>query len=135
MADPRVFSRRIKAIADGIPRNTSVAASEAALRILSVVIPATPVDTGRARGNWQVSVGAPITRELPNKFDKTGQTTLAEARSTLQFKQPGATIYITNNLNYIQRLNEGYSAQAPAGFVEQAIRVALQGIRNVRIVR
>lgn len=134
MSNPRDFARRIRNIANGIPRNVSATASEAALRILSVVVPATPVDTGRARGNWQTSIGAPITREN-NRLDVTGQSAIAEGRRVLGYKPPGATIYITNNVKYIGRLNEGYSAQAPAGFVEQSIQVAIAGIRNARVVR
>jgi hypothetical protein len=38
------------------------------------------------------------------------------------------TIWILNGLPYIERLNEGHSQQAPAGFVETAI------YRNVRPV-
>ena len=47
----------------------------------------TPVDTGRARGNWQV------------EFDG----------------DQSATIF--NNTSYIERLENGWSQQAPAGFV------------------
>ena len=47
----------------------------------------TPVDTGRARGNWHV------------EFDG----------------EQSATIY--NNLPYMERLENGWSKQAPAGMV------------------
>lgn len=47
----------------------------------------TPVDTGRARGNWQV------------EFNGSQE----------------ATIY--NNLPYIERLENGWSQQAPTGMV------------------
>lgn len=132
--NPSQFSKRIHSIADQLPRRTSATASEAALRILSVVIPATPVDTGRARGNWQTSIGSPIYKET-SRLDQSGVAELGVARTLLATKPVGATIYITNNVPYIGRLNEGYSAQAPSGFVERAIAVAIQGIRNARILR
>jgi len=128
------FNRRIRAIAQDLPKNTSATASEAALRVLSVVVPATPVDTGRARGNWQTSIGSPIYNET-TRVDKSGRAEIAAAAGRLRAKPPGATIYITNNVPYIGRLNDGYSAQAPAGFIERAIQTAIAGIRNARIVR
>jgi formaldehyde-activating enzyme involved in methanogenesis len=32
---------------------------------------------------------------------------------------------VSNNVPYINRLNEGHSAQAPAGFVQQAVAKAV----------
>jgi hypothetical protein len=37
-------------------------------------------------------------------------------------------MHITNNLPYIVRLNQGYSAQAPAGYVEQGVLAARRAI-------
>ena len=40
------------------------------------------------------------------------------------------TVYISNNLPYIQRLNDGYSQQAPENFVESAVQVAEGRLRE-----
>jgi len=131
---PERFAKRIKAIARDIPANTTASVNRAAGLILATVIPSTPVDTGRARGNWQVNIFNPITSEI-ERLDKTGGATLTAGRQTIATRPPGATIYISNNVNYIGRLNEGWSAQAPANFVEKAVQTAIAHIRNARIVR
>ena len=42
-------------------------------------------------------------------------------------------MFVSNNVKYITRLNDGYSRQAPAGFVQSAIRKAVtQDIRSFR---
>lgn len=131
---PEAFARRMRQIAREIEPAVGGAVNTAAGLILATVIPATPVDTGRARGNWQVSIGVAIRSEI-ERLDKTGAGTLNQGRSQISMRPPGQTIYISNNVPYIGRLNEGYSAQAPAAFVEMAVRTAVAHLRNVRIVR
>lgn len=133
-ASLRRFARRIQGIARSLEPRLAVTSSEAALRVLSVVVPATPVDTGRARGNWQTSLNSPANGES-GLLDQTGQTALARGRAAVAGKQYGQPIYIVNNAPYIALLNAGSSKQAPANFVEIAIQTALAGIRNVRIIR
>lgn len=114
---PEQFARRMRKIARDFEPSVGGLVNETAGVILATVIPATPVDTGRARGNWQVNVGSPITADI-DRLDTTGQATLAQGQAEIATCRKGQSIYITNNLSYIGRLNEGYSAQAPAGFVE-----------------
>ena len=84
---------------------------------------ATPVDTGRARANWNPSLNVPDTtvRE-PNQ--KRSLVPVAAA-----FKLTD-TILISNNLPYIRRLNEGSSKQAPAGFVDLAIAKGKRAVKT-----
>lgn len=134
MSDLNRFAARMKKHGDRLPKNVAVNVNRAALRILSVVVPATPVDTGRARGNWQTSIGSPLLGET-GRLDKTGGVTINAGRAALSGRKAEQTIYITNNVPYIGRLNDGYSAQAPANFVERAIKIALIGVRNARYLR
>lgn len=103
----------------------------------------TPVDTGRARSNWIVSLGSPVRDERPPFFEgskgstgaQNAQVAIQEGSDTIQGRQLGQDIWISNNVKYIGKLNEGSSAQAPAGFVEAAIRRAVDaGIRAVRLL-
>lgn len=91
----------------------------ATLELFRGVILDTPVLSGRARGNWQVSVGAPVTGELERE-DKSGSAALADAE---QSTPPGAgqLTYIANNLPYIQSLEEGSSKQSPEGMVRKNV--------------
>jgi len=69
----------------------------------------TPVDTGRARANWNLSVGY---------IDDTTTQSVMQ-KSPMLPKNTGLTkaIYITNSLPYINRLEHGWSKQAPHGMV------------------
>jgi hypothetical protein len=49
--------------------------------------------------------------------------------STIISVTPEQVIYITNRVFYIERLNEGYSRQAPARFVELAAERVQRGVK------
>lgn len=85
------------------------------------VIPRTPVDTGHARWNWLASVDAPLSGEIDGT-DKTGEAAIDRARAVIDSLQLGQRFFLSNNAPYIQRLEEGWSKQAPAGMV--AVTVA-----------
>lgn len=90
------------------------------LTLFSNVVYRSPVDTGRFRGNWQCSIGVPITSVLDSK-DKSGSETLAKVRAVVETMEVGQTIYLTNNLSYAIPLEYGSSAQAPSGVVRISI--------------
>ena len=94
---------------------------ETATRFLSEVTKATPVDTGRARANWNMSVGVIDTRSTENIAAPDAEAT---ANERLEGYDGNKAVYISNHLPYIQRLNEGHSKQAPANFVEKALMLA-----------
>jgi len=85
----------------------------------------TAVDTGRARNNWNVSVGRPDW----NTTTATDKSVSADRfRHVLADAKFGDSIYITNGLPYIGKLEfggypagpkitAGYPTQAPGGMV------------------
>ena len=75
---------------------------------------------GRAKGNWQVTIGSPATKATDTK-DPTGRSTIAAGQATILAAQPGQDIWISNNLPYIGRLEHGHSKQAPAGMIAQTL--------------
>lgn len=83
---------------------------------------------GRFRANWQVSIGA-IPNGTLELIDKTGQATISEATAKAAGVEAGDVIYLTNNLPYGPKLEEGYSQQAPAGMVSLSIQ-EFQSIAN-----
>ena len=91
-----------------------------ALEIFTQVVQKTPVDTGRARGNWQISVGTDSTGKL-DRDDKKAKGSkpsfLSDEASKLGGCKGDETIYISNNLPYIKNLEYGSSKQAPNGMV------------------
>lgn len=105
------------------------------------LVAATPVDTGHARANWQVSTGSPAEGIITDtdhaepiqpggNGTPPGSTSTTIAASALKHANPAETMYITNNLPYIERLNDGYSDQAPSGMVEVALASAESRLRD-----
>ncbi len=109
---------------------------EIVIEVGASVIRMSPVDTGRFRGNWQFSIGAPEQGQL-DRLDKNGSAATAElANGAIQFKA-GDTAYIVNNLPYAIPLEYGHSDQAPAGVVritlERFQQIVLEAIRNNQV--
>lgn len=110
----------------------------------------TPVDTGRARSNWIVSLQAPILTErepyapgegLGRGERANAQAAIEQGARRITVAAPGQTIFISNNVRYIGVLNDGrppgvqWSAQAPLGFIQSAVMRAVGSVRGARIIR
>lgn len=139
MPDLAAFAKRIRKLGKNIPVNADQLLILTAGAVNQTVVLATPHDTGRARGNWQISIGAPITEEI-ERLDPTGQATINANQTVIKSiqgksRQGKRSIFLTNNLSYIQPLNEGTSSQAPAGFVEQAVRAGVRAAKKVKLLR
>ncbi len=85
------------------------------LELFKLVILATPVDTGRLRGNWQTTINSPATG-VRDKDDPTGGISVAEALANLGSLLD--VVWMVNNLPYAERVEyDGWSKQAPEGMV------------------
>lgn len=119
----------------------SKTAVDVSLAIVGDLAYKTPVDTSKALSNWLVTLDAPADQRIephyPGNFGSTFRTSAAEtiniAKMILRGKKPGQAIFITNNLPYIKKLNDGSSTQAPAGFVERAILIGRKVIEKFKI--
>jgi hypothetical protein len=134
MADLKDLAKRLQSMAADLDQTAVKSAVAIAEAILVELAYSTPVDTSKALSNWQVTTGMRRTlrsQVLPPYFPgKSGSTFMENAGSTieagknaLQNKKAGDRILISNVLPYINRLNDGWSAQAPAGFVERAVLI------------
>lgn len=111
--------------AGGSAGNKVAIARRVTLEMFERIVTLTPVDTGRARGNWQVSLNAPITTEIDlglamRQGDvadlsavESGQR--AAAAAALAGMKEGDTPWISNAVPYIGPLDGGHSTQAPIG--------------------
>ena len=115
------FARQVRAFADSAEEKLTLALQRIALEMFERVILRSPVDTGRFRGNWQVAIGRVPTGTLQLE-DKTGQATISKAQAAALSLEPGQSITLVNNLPYAQRLEDGYSSQAPAGMVALTVQ-------------
>lgn len=76
---------------------------------------------GRFRGNWQYGENTPPSGEL-DTIDPSGGVSVARFASVTTTMEGGAVDYIVNNLPYAQRLENGWSKQAPAGMVALTVQ-------------
>lgn len=134
MTDANKFQRKLAEISFKLQTNTAELLKKTAKVINQTVVLATPVDTGRARSNWLVSIDSPR-NETIETLGKDPSAAINEGNTVIEtYTKDNKAIYISNNLPYIGRLNEGYSAQAPAAFVEQAVIAAVNAIEGVQLL-
>lgn len=111
-----------------------------ATAVIQDLVLSTPVDTSQALSNWQITLSSPNAHRIDAIYpgrkgstqDASSEAAIAIALKLIQSVKPGQSIFIQNVLPYIRRLNDGYSYQAPAGFVERAQligrKIAEQGL-------
>ena len=97
------------------------AARKVSLDAFSEVIRMSPVDSGRFRGNWQPAIGS-VPSGTVELLDPSGNIVIANVRGVVAGMQPGDVVYMANNLPYAQRLEDGWSQQAPAGMVRLTVQ-------------
>lgn len=82
---------------------------------------------GHFRRNWLVSIGGFNESEIEGQ-DANGAVTAAAGRREIdrwERRKLGTGLVIQNNVPYANRLAEGWSSQAAAGWVEEQIDAAL----------
>ncbi|MEA7672512.1 HK97 gp10 family phage protein, partial [Salmonella enterica subsp. enterica serovar Cerro] len=79
-------------------------------------IKSSPVDTGRFRGNWQTTGATPATG-LVAGVDPTGNKAVNNASTYIGSAPNWYEFTLTNNLPYAERLEYGWSKQAPTGMI------------------
>ena len=96
------------------------------LDIHSQVTQDTPKKTGWAANNWIPAIGKPFTKTVgsPKNTNPNNTFIVSGIAEVLTYTLKKGFIYISNNVPYISRLNQGSSKQAPAMFVEKAVKRA-----------
>jgi hypothetical protein len=127
------FDKFAKALADDV--NAFVGSIVTSIQY--EVVRRTPIDTGRARSNFVVRLNSPFRLTYkaysPYRSRYRGgsggtmgeaanlQQAVAQAQGVMARRKPDDTVYITNNLPYIARLNDGYSKLAPRNYVRAGV--------------
>lgn len=119
-ADVARFTAATEKASDEIVRGVTIS-------LFTSIIKDTPVDTGRARGEWQATTETPASGEN-GREDTSGAGSISEVISKTPLIAGGETL-LTNNLPYIEDLEYGSSKQAPAGMVRKNLA------RITRLVR
>lgn len=100
-----------------VPEDVRILQQRIGLDLLRRIIFRTPVLTGRARGNWQATIG-PAGAATVNATDMDGGATLSSGAVKISGAPPYSVITLFNNLKYIRALEEGSSKKAPRGMLK-----------------
>lgn len=141
MANLLDLANSMNKLSKSVNKVANEAAIKVALTIVGELAYKTPVDSSKALSSWFVTLNAPSSAigkahfigEFGSTKNMSAAETLAQAKKILANKKAGQTIYITNNQPYIKRLNDGYSKQQAAGFVERAVMVGELSVKNIKI--
>ncbi len=82
---------------------------------------------GRFRGAWQVSLETLPAPDVTTSVDPKGDRTIQLGAEVIKGYQLGLVLYIVNNTPYAERLEYGWSKQAPNGMVRLTV-AEFQGI-------
>lgn len=105
------------------------------------LIMTTPVDTSKALSNWIVNLSSPKYKIRKAFFvgmdgsthSQSSSMAYSMANAVIQRAKIGQIIYITNSLDYIELLNQGYSQQAPDKFIELAVENSVKQLKGMRL--
>lgn len=106
--------------------------------VFEQLVEVTPVLTGKARNNWNPSIGERDASEHPTAgVSRTGASMTSGERGKIELvkqqlrrKPLGQIVYLTNGLVYVVFLDEGSSKKAPAGIRLVAVQQAISKLRG-----
>lgn len=135
---PGTFELAVAAWASQAGEKADLVVRKVTLDLWARLIAKSPVDTGRFRRNWQYSVNARATGQINGNWTSENRAGPPNTPN-VSGAGIGKVIWITNNVPYANRLETGYSKQAPLGIVgltamefnsivSQAAREAREGL-------
>lgn len=124
MAD---FTLDLASIADELQADYNTLVRRFVFGVYSRVIRKSPVDTGRFRGNWIISIGKPLATTF-DQFNKNASVFINNNPAAIESfnVDRDSKLIIQNNLPYAEKLEQGSSKQAPSGMLDISIREELE---------
>lgn len=135
MASRSNHKRVFRQFGQKIGQRSLQVAQDVAIVMSDKVIHRTPVDTGRARGNWTPALNT-IEQRDAEVFDVSGDVTARQARNIALAMHLGQVFTLSNSVPYIFRLEYlGWSRQAPFGFLGITVAEFQQIVRQAVLKR
>ena len=128
----RGYLSNLRGLAEGLEDRVGTVAQEATEVIHGALVLGTPVLTGKARSNWLVGTSGPPQGVFEPRSEVA---TIEDGQSVIRNSRKADRFEIVNNVGYIGLLNSGSSRKAPAGFVQKAITLGLNIVKQRRILR
>ena len=109
--------------------------------ILLYLVEATPVNTSTALSNWIVGLNKAKDRKIKaHSLGSKGSTQSVSAgmsysigNAIIQRAKVGEIVYITNNVDYIELLNMGYSTQAERDYIQHCVERAVEQLKRTKL--
>lgn len=145
MATLKDLAKRIDKIRQELPDRTNQYTIDTAIDLVRELTnplatyanASTPVDVSTAVSNWQAGTNlsstvldAYVKGEDGSTHDASAKLTIMAAERDLGSRKYGQEIHVFNNLDYIKKLDEGSSMQAPSGFTTDSIVRTRNNIKN-----
>lgn len=135
------LAKKIAQFQKQVQKRVNVGKIQFAKLIALNLIMATPVDTSKALSNWIANIQSPKAKVRPplflgidgSTFDRSSSMAYSMALTTIQRAKIGQVVYITNNVDYIRLLNEGYSSQAESDFILHCVQKSVQMMKKVNL--
>lgn len=129
MATFRSLAKDLDKFNDRLPKKVNKLAQQTASDVLNIMTDITRVDTSKAVSNWRIGLAAkdPSTRSpfFAGKRGSTAAASKAEVRTVgrikIKQKKPGQDIHITNSVDYIEEIDDGF---------EQAVEIPRQKLKE-----
>lgn len=115
------FALDVSKFVEKAKKNPEKVMRQVSIKLFSAIIKASPVDTGRFRMNWMASGGSTPAFGTTDATDKSGNIAIGNATGFVLKAADWREFTLTNNLPYAQRLEYGWSQQAPQGMVRTNI--------------
>lgn len=132
------FEADLEAFADKMGLEYGQAVAKVVHDLDTKIVLRTPVDTGWARMNWNISADSPdtsytpATRPVEEPIGEEEATRIALVHAQLWLSiilaDPYHTFYIANAIPYIDLLEDGHSGQSPNGMVAVSLAEVEAGI-------
>lgn len=143
MSFDREFDKAAKEIEDALEKTVRGASIE----LFGEIVRRTPVGNsslwasdppagyigGRLRANWQADINSPPQGEIDTP-DGNGSSTTSRGTSEIsKYTLNDKSIWFSNNLPYAERVENGWSSQAPQGMMRTTVKIWQSAIdKNAR---
>ena len=113
------FSRALMGLCDKVDGSIEAVIKKACFDLYARIVKRTPVDTGRAKASWGISTQFASDVLPPGEYGDNPTVTMVGGAvgGLFDFSVHDEQVVIYNNLDYIEFLEAGSSAQAPSGMV------------------
>jgi len=135
------FKTDLERYAKKLNMSLDEAATSICSQVVKSVVQKTPVDKGGAKGNWVATLNKPF-NSIVRTTDVSGSITIRKGLIVAK-RASGNIFYLTNNLQYIRKLEYGgysngpkivggFSTQAPRGMVRITMQELKMNLKRFR---